>query len=237
MLTVKNLEKSYGNKRALNNFSMQFSPGIYAILGANGSGKTTLLNLLTDNLKRDGGEILFGGKEILQLKDKYREIIGYMPQENGYYEDFSVLGFLNYLGNVKGLSRSQRKTQIPELLKEMNLENAAGEKMKALSGGMRQRVLFIQALLGNPKILILDEPTAGLDPKERINMKNYIKSLSADKIIIITTHIVSDIENMADCVLIMENGTLLAQGTVQELLADSKAGNLEELYLSKIHSI
>ena len=229
MLTVKNLEKSYGNKRALCNFSMQFSYGIYAILGVNGCGKTTLLNLLTDNLKRDGGEIFFDGKEILQLKGKYREIIGYMPQQNGYYEDFSVFGFLNYLGKIKGLSRSQRKTQITELLRVMNLENAAGEKMSALSGGMRQRVLFIQALLGNPEILILDEPTAGLDPKERVNMKNYIKSLAADKIIIITTHIVSDIENMADYVLIMEDGTLLAQGTVEELLADSKADNLEDL--------
>lgn len=237
MLVIKNLSKSYGKKQALDNFNMKFEPGVYAILGANGSGKTTLLNLLTDNIKRDSGEILFEGEEILSLKSKYRELIGYMPQQNGFYEDFSVLGFLNYLASIKGLTAKQRKTQIESLLQKMNLSEVSGEKMKTLSGGMKQRVLLIQALLGTPRILILDEPTAGLDPKERVNLKNYIKGISQDKIVLITTHVVTDVESIADCILIMKKGKLLAKGTLKDLLKKTNTENLEKLYLNYFRDV
>lgn len=213
---------------------MEFEPGVYAILGENGSGKTTLMNLLTDNLQRDAGEILFQGQEILKLKGKYREKTGYMPQQNGFYEDFSVMAFLNYLGKLKGIPRRELKVQIMELLERMNLVGMAGKKMKTLSGGMRQRVLFVQALLGNPEILILDEPTAGLDPGERVNLRNYIKQLSRDKIVLVTTHVVSDVEGIADCVLIMREGEVLARGSVEELLEKTGACNLEECVLLSV---
>ena len=223
MIEIKNLRKTYGKKVALKSFSYTFEDGIYGMLGANGAGKSTLMNLLTDNVKRDSGEILYDGKEILKMGGSYLEKVGYMPQQQGFYEDFSPKAFLKYMAEVKGLKgkNAEGKTvnqQIDELLEVVNLTGVAHKKIGGFSGGMKQRVLLAQALLGNPKILILDEPTAGLDPKERIGIRNYIAELSKDKIILFATHVVSDIECIADHVLLIKKGQIVATGTPVELI-------------------
>ena len=173
-LELKELSKSYGSVKALNKISYTFKPGIYGILGANGAGKSTMINLITDNVSRDsnnGGNIFYDGEDILKLGKKFRAIVGYMPQQQGFYEDFSPKAFLKYMAEVKGLKRKNEEgksvaQQIDELLEVVNLTSVAYKKIGGFSGGMKQRVLLAQALLGNPKVLILDEPTAGLDPKE-----------------------------------------------------------------------
>lgn len=221
-LELKNITKTFGTITALDNFSMTFETGIYGILGANGAGKSTMINLITDNIPRDrgtnGGEILFDGKEILQMGGAFRKLVGYMPQQQGYYEDFSAKAFLNYMASVKGLSKKEAKRQIDNLLVVVNLTDKAHNKMGGFSGGMKQRVLLAAALLGDPKILILDEPTAGLDPKERIGIRNYIAGLSKDKIILFATHVVSDIECISDQVMLIKKGCLVTVGTPQELI-------------------
>lgn len=221
-LELKNITKTFGNVKALDNFSMTFETGIYGILGANGAGKSTMINLITDNIQRDkgknGGEILFNGKDILKLGGRFRRLIGYMPQQQGYYEDFSTKAFLKYMASLKGLSKRRADKQIDELLEVVNLKDKAHDKIGGFSGGMKQRVLLAQALLGNPKILILDEPTAGLDPKERIGIRNYIAALSRNKIILFATHVVSDIECISDKVMLIKNGRLITVGTPQELI-------------------
>ena len=225
-LELKNITKTFGSVTALDNFSMTFETGIYGILGANGAGKSTMINLITDNLKRDhgqkGGEILFDGEDILKLGSRFRKLIGYMPQQQGYYEDFSVKAFLKYMASLKGLSRKEAEKQIGELLEVVNLTDKAHEKIGGFSGGMKQRVLLAEALLGDPKILILDEPTAGLDPKERISIRNYIAGLSKDKIILFATHVVSDIECISDQVLLIKKGRLIKTGTPQKLIQDMR---------------
>lgn len=236
-LELKNLKKTYGTVQALKGISYTFEPGIYGILGANGAGKSTMINLITDNVARDkgaGGNISYkdddtigiDGEDILKLGKKFRALIGYMPQQQGFYEDFSPKAFLKYMAEIKGvkdikLSNGMRKKvsqQIDELLEIVNLTKVAYKKIGGFSGGMKQRVLLAQALLGNPKILILDEPTAGLDPKERIAIRNYIAELSKDKIILFATHVVSDIECIADQVLLLKSGEIIATGTPVELI-------------------
>ena len=236
-LELKNLKKTYGTVQALKGISYTFEPGIYGILGANGAGKSTMINLITDNVARDkgaGGNISYKDddtigideEDILKLGKKFRALIGYMPQQQGFYEDFSPKAFLKYMAEIKGvkdikLSDGMRKKvsqQIDELLEIVNLTSVAYKKIGGFSGGMKQRVLLAQALLGNPKILILDEPTAGLDPKERIAIRNYIAELSKDKIILFATHVVSDIECIADQVLLLKSGEIIATGTPVELI-------------------
>lgn len=225
-LELKNLKKTYGTVQALKGISYTFTPGIYGILGANGAGKSTMINLITDNVSRDtanGGEILFDGDDILKLGKDFRALVGYMPQQQGFYEDFSPKAFLKYMAEIKGLKGKNEsgKTvneQIDELLEVVNLTHVAYKKIGGFSGGMKQRVLLAQALLGNPKILILDEPTAGLDPKERIGIRNYIAELSKDKIILFATHVVSDIECIADHVLLIKKGEIVVTGTPVELI-------------------
>lgn len=221
-LELKNITKTFGSITALDNFSMTFEAGVYGILGANGAGKSTMINLITDNIPRDHGgkrgEILFDGKEILQMGGAFRKLIGYMPQQQGYYEDFSARAFLKYMASMKGLSKSEGEKQIDELMMVVNMTDKAYDKMGSFSGGMKQRILFAATLLGNPKILILDEPTAGLDPKERIGIRNYIAGLSKDKIILFATHVVSDIECISDQVMLIKKGQLITVGTPQELI-------------------
>ena len=226
-LQLEHLSKTYGTVQALKDISYTFKPGIYGILGANGAGKSTMINLITDNVARDkgsaGGSILYDGQEILKLGSRFRGIIGYMPQQQGFYEDFSPKAFLRYMAEIKGIKGKNEngqtvKEQIDELLEVVNLTGVAYKKIGGFSGGMKQRVLLAQALLGDPDILILDEPTAGLDPKERIAIRNYIAELSRNKIILFATHVVSDIECIADYVLLLKKGEIIAMGTPVELI-------------------
>ena len=246
-LEVRNLKKTYGTVQALKGINYTFTPGVYGILGANGAGKSTMINLITDNVSRDkmnGGSILFGEdsaeEDILKLGKQFRGLVGYMPQQQGFYEDFSPKAFLKYMAEIKGVKKLKTvdengneivktvKQQIDELLEVVNLTNVAYKKIGGFSGGMKQRVLLAQALLGDPKILILDEPTAGLDPKERISIRNYIAELSKDKIILFATHVVSDIECIADKVLLLKSGEIIATGTPVELI-ESMAGKVGEI--------
>ncbi|SEF72757.1 ABC transporter ATP-binding protein [Lachnospira multipara] len=255
-LRINELKKSYGKVEALKGITYTFKPGVYGLLGANGAGKSTMINLITDNLKRDknGGTISYldesiGNEaiDILKLGAKFRAKIGFMPQQQGFYEDFTPKSFLKYMASVKGIKNQKAydkegrlikrsvDKQIDELLQIVNLEKVAYKKIGGFSGGMKQRVLLAQALLGDPQILILDEPTTGLDPKERINIRNYIAKLGKEKIILFATHVVSDIECIADKVLLLKNGEIIADGTPRDLieLMDGKVGeiqiNLDEL--------
>ena len=224
MIEIKNLRKTYGKKVALKSFSYTFEDGIYGMLGANGAGKSTLMNLLTDNVKRDSGEILYDGS--------YLEKVGYMPQQQGFYESFSARMFLVYMAELKGLRKKEAKKQIENLLEIVHLSHVADKKIGGFSGGMKQRVLLAQALLVNPKLLILDEPTAGLDPKERVNLRNYIHQLSQNKIILLATHVVSDVESIADRILIMKAGELVADDTPEHLVHAVDGNNLEDVYMN-----
>lgn len=231
-LQIRDLTKKYGEKVALRDFCYRFTPGIYGILGANGAGKTTLMNLITDNVKRDEGEILWEGTDILKLGRSFRAKLGYMPQQQGMYADQSARGFLRYMASVKQLPRKQSREQIEELLALVNLTEDAHKKLGGFSGGMRQRVLLAQALLGEPKILILDEPTAGLDPKERLRLRKYIADLAQDRIVFLTTHIVSDIEQIATDVLLMKDGTLVEHGAPETLIRNVGGKDLEDVYMA-----
>ncbi len=249
-LILKNLKKTYGNVKALKGINYTFTPGVYGILGSNGAGKSTMINLITDNVKRDknGGEILFcddnsdtaEAVDILKLGSKFRSFIGYMPQQQGYYADFTPKAFLKYMADIKGVKKKEIvdnngsksyisvNEQIDKLLEIVNLTDAAYKRIGGFSGGMKQRVLLAQALLGNPKILILDEPTAGLDPKERIHIRNYISKLSKDRIILFATHVVSDIECIADKVILLKEGQIIEAGSPVQLI-DKVYGKVGEI--------
>ena len=217
-LEIKNLTKKYGEITALNDFNIRMSNGIYGLLGPNGAGKSTLMNLLTDNVKRTSGKILYNNKEILSMGKDFRKLIGYMPQQQGYYEDLSARAFLLYMALLKGMKRREAKRKVDELLEIVNLTDSAHKKLGSFSGGMKQRALIAQALLNDPKILILDEPTAGLDPKERIRIRNFISEIAGSKIVILATHVVSDIEFIAKEVMLLKQGQLIACDTTDNLL-------------------
>ena len=231
-LEIKHLTKRYGDKTALDDFSYCFDAGIYGILGANGAGKTTLMNLITDNVRRDAGEILFNGTDVLKLGKRFRSVLGYMPQQQGMYPDFSARAFLLYMAELKEIPRKQAREQVEALLEMVNLQDAAHKKLGGFSGGMRQRVLLAQALLGDMAVLILDEPSAGLDPRERLRIRKYIAQLASDRIVFLTTHIVSDIESIAKDVLLMKQGKLVTHGTPEALIESVGGGSLEDVYLS-----
>lgn len=204
---------------AVEDFNVIFTPGIHGLLGPNGAGKSTLMNIITQNLKADAGTITLDGKEISGMGAEYRKLLGYMPQQQGIYDDFTGEMFLWYMASLKGMNRKEAKESIEKLLQVVNLKEARNKKMKAYSGGMKQRILIAQALLNDPKILIMDEPTAGLDPKERIRIRNFISEISKDKIVLLATHVVSDIEFIAKEILVMGRGRIIAEGTAPKLLS------------------
>ncbi|MCI8339382.1 MAG: ATP-binding cassette domain-containing protein [Lachnospiraceae bacterium] len=217
-LTLSHLSKTFGDVCALQDVSIEMEAGIYGILGPNGAGKSTLMNVLTGNLKQDSGEIFYDGENKDSMKKKYRELLGYMPQQQICYPDMTLYEFLNYMSLLKEVDAGRAKVQMAELLDLLNLSDVANRTLRTFSGGMKRRAILAQALLGDPKILILDEPTAGLDPKERITLRNLIAELSGDRIVILATHIVSDIECIANRVVLLRQGRLLANDSPGHLI-------------------
>ncbi len=218
-LHLNNVTKSYGSNLALDGFTATLEPGIYALLGPNGSGKSTLMNIITDNLKADRGEITFDGENTLKMGVRFRELLGFMPQYPGLYPNFTVERFLWYMATLKDMKRDDAARQIREILAAVELDDVPNRKIGALSGGMKQRLCLAQAVLGDPKILILDEPTAGLDPKQRISIRNYISKIALDKIVIIATHVVSDVEYVARDIIMLKKGVIVDNAPPHELTA------------------
>ena len=216
-ISFQNISKQYKGKYALQNFSTELQEGVYGLLGANGAGKTTLINIFVGILKRDAGNILIDGIEARKLGKQFLSQIGYMPQYPIFYPDFRIVDFLDYMCALKGISKEIGRKRMEELLETVNLAEAKYKKIGALSGGMRQRVGIVQAMLGDPKILILDEPTAGLDPQERIRFRNLITKFSHGRTVLLATHIVSDVECIANEVLILKKGQLIRQNTISAL--------------------
>ena len=233
-LSLNGVNKHYGQNHALIDFDYDFHDGVYGLLGPNGAGKSTMMNLITQNIPADpDSEILWNGEDIEKLQAKYRRKIGFMPQQQELYPSFTASRFVGYLAALKGIKKAKIESEVERVLDLVELSEQADQKLGGFSGGMKQRVLIAQALLGNPKLLILDEPTAGLDPKQRVVTRNLISRLSKDKIVIISTHIVSDIETIADRILLIKQGELIDEGTVPELCEKVKTGekNLENLYM------
>ena len=216
-LEIKNIGKCYGEKEALKELTLRLSPGIYGLLGPNGAGKSTLMKLICMLIEPTTGTILFDGKDIRTERKNFLKRLGYMPQQHCLYPEFRVEEYLHYIGTLKGMNKKSVEQSSEELLKKVRLLDVRTQKIRTLSGGMQQRLMFAQALLDNPKVLILDEPTAGLDPEKRIEMRNLIAEYAKDKIIIIATHVVSDVELSADNILLLNKGELLAKSSVLEL--------------------
>ncbi len=227
-IRISHLTKRFGDKTALDDVSLTLDAGVHALLGPNGAGKSTLINILTDSIERDKGEVLYNDYEITSLGAKYRELLGYMPQQQRLYDNYTAEEFLKYMAAVKGIAPAREREQIAELLKVVNLWEVRRKKVGGFSGGMKQRVLLAQALLGEPRILILDEPTAGLDPSERINIRNYIATVAQKMIVLFATHVVSDIECIAKDVIMIRDGRICKTGTPMELI-DGMQGKVGEL--------
>lgn len=230
-LSIDRLTKHYGRKIAVDCVSTVLKPGMYGLLGENGAGKTTLMRMLCAILEPTSGEVFLDGREVASMGADYRDLLGYLPQNFGYYPNYTAREFLLYMAVLKGIPRDRAKRRVKELLETVGLQDVEAKKIKTFSGGMKQRVGIAQALLNHPKILILDEPTAGLDPKERVRFRNLISDYAKDRIVILSTHIVSDIEAIADKVLLMRKGKLESQGTVFELTKKAE-GKVWELAVS-----
>ena len=225
-LVIDRLSKQYKNKIAVDRVSAEFNNGVYGLLGANGAGKTTFMRMVCGILAPTSGSISFNG--IDAGEEEYRNVLGYLPQDFGYYPNFTAWDFLLYMSALKGFDKKSAKKRITELLDFVSLSDVSKKKIKTYSGGMKQRLGIAQALLNYPKILVMDEPTAGLDPKERVRFRNVIESIGKESIVILSTHIVSDVEHIADYILMMKSGRIIFNQPRENI-----EGDLEEFYLSK----
>lgn len=230
-LKLEELTKNYKDKAALCGITFSFTPGIYGLLGPNGAGKSTMMNLITDNLTPTKGRVLLDEKNIDELGSEYRKLLGYMPQQQKIYPELSLRRFLYFMASLKGLKKSEAEKDINHYVRMVKLEDVLGKKLGTFSGGMKQRALIAQALIGNPGILIFDEPTAGLDPKERIRIRNLISEVARDKIVIIATHVVTDIEFIAKEIIMLNNGNIIRSGSPSELLSEL-GGKVWNIFLS-----
>lgn len=217
-LYVEHLCKQFKDMTAVNDVSLQITPGVWGLLGANGAGKTTLMRMIAGIMNPSSGEIRYDGIPIRELKERYRDVFGYLPQEFGFYPEFTVKDYLEYVAVLKGLTDRDSRRRINGLLEQMTLTHVRNKKINKLSGGMKRRVGIAQALLNEPEILILDEPTSGLDPGERVRFRNLLSEFAHDRIVLISTHIVSDVEYIATQNAVMKGGKLIAQGTTAELV-------------------
>lgn len=225
-LIVSNISKKYGSKTAVNQISLRLKAGVYGLLGANGAGKTTLMRLLCGILTPDSGSIFLDETRV--DSEEYRAMLGYLPQDFGYYPDFTGMDFMLYFAALKGIQKSRAKKKTEELFRLVGLSEVSRKKIKTYSGGMKQRLGIAQSFLGNPELLVLDEPTAGLDPKERVRFRNLIAEYGKNHIVLLSTHIVSDVEHIADTILMMKEGSLIYQGKW-----DEKQGELEQFYMQQ----
>ncbi len=225
-LKVDRITKQYGSKIAVDRMNLTLNKGVTGLLGANGAGKTTLMRMMCGILTPTSGEITYDGNSV--ISEEYRNVLGYLPQDFGYYPEFTGKDFLMYFSALKGLDKKAAKERTDEILELVGLKDVAKEKIKKYSGGMKQRLGIGQALINRPEILILDEPTAGLDPKERVRFRNLIEELGKESIVLLSTHIVSDIEHIAENIVMMRKGQIIWQGTWSE-----KDGSLEDFYLKE----
>jgi len=217
-LYIENVSKKFKDMMAVDDVSLRITPGVWGLLGANGAGKTTLMRMIAGIMEPTSGEIRYNGMPIKDLKESYRDVFGYLPQEFGFYPEFTVKDYLEYVAALKGLSPEASKRKIDELLESLSLSQVKRKKIEKLSGGMKRRVGIAQALLNEPEILILDEPTSGLDPGERVHFRKLLSEFAQDRIVLISTHIVSDVEFIATQNAIMKSGKLLSTGTTEELV-------------------
>lgn len=217
-LVLNDLTKRFGDFTAVDHISLSMGCGVYGLLGVNGAGKTTLMRMLCTLLRPTSGVITWDGRDIFKMEGEYRNLLGYLPQEFGFYPDFTVQDYLLYIAALKGVRPVVAKRRVKELVARVGLSRVANRKMKKLSGGMRRRAGIAQAMLNDPQILVLDEPTAGLDPNERIRFRNLISELSEERLVLLSTHIVSDVEYIANEILLMKDGTLMHRGTAEELI-------------------
>ena len=224
-LNLTNVTKKYGKYEAISNQSLILKNGVYGLLGINGAGKTTLMNMICTLSKPSGGSIMFNGKDIYKLDGKYREILGYLPQNFGYYPDLNIFDYMRYIACLKGIETDLAEKRIDYLIKKVGLEKEIKKKMRSLSGGMLRRVGIAQAMINDPKVLVLDEPTAGLDPNERIRFRNLVSEIAQDKIVLLSTHIVSDIEHIAEEIIMINKGKFFLQGKPVQIISslDTKA--------------
>ena len=217
-LVLDNLTKEFGEFVAVDHINITMTSGVYGLLGVNGAGKTTLMRMLCTLLKPTDGNIYCSGKDIFKMEEEYRNLLGYLPQDFGFYPEFTVKDYLLYIAAIKGIRPAVARKRTKELIAKVGLTKAADKKLKKLSGGMKRRAGIAQAMINNPQILILDEPTAGLDPNERIRFRNLISELSEERMVLLSTHIVSDIEYIANEILMMKDGAIINQGTLDEII-------------------